>query len=57
MIVGWVYWVLIGVVADMISGCCWLETMGCFLHDAACVNCKPRWFCLKWCEPGKKVKP
>lgn len=34
------------------SRCCWLETMGCFLHDAACINCEPRWFCTKWCVPG-----
>lgn len=33
------------------KGCCYYWHGICYLHDAACTDCKPRWFCFSGCIP------
>lgn len=32
-------------------GCCQMSAYICYLHDIACTECKPIWFCLPGCKP------
>ena len=33
------------------SGCCYYIHPVCYIHDAMCSDCKPKWFCLPGCRP------
>lgn len=33
------------------SGCCLYSNTICYIHDAICTNCQPRWFCFSGCVP------
>jgi hypothetical protein len=34
------------------SGCCYYFRLECYIHDKMCIDCNPRWFCLRGCKPG-----
>lgn len=33
------------------SGCCVFWNVACYIHDAMCSDCQPRWFCFSGCVP------
>lgn len=49
-------WCLLGQGSDLgccgnYSGCCWYWSNGCLMHDLACLNCEPGWYCFDGCVP------
>jgi hypothetical protein len=48
-------WCILGQGTDLgccgnYAGCCWYWSTTCFLHDVACLNCEPAWFCFTGCQ-------
>lgn len=37
------------------SGCCYFSSMTCLMHDLACIECTPAWFCFSGCVPDHGV--
>lgn len=35
------------------AGCCYYWNLVCWVHDAICTKCWPRWFCFSGCKPDQ----
>jgi hypothetical protein len=56
VVAGCAWWCPLGCGSDWgccgnYSGCCLYASVECYIHDAICTNCEPRWFCFSGCVP------